>query len=90
MNSSIKQKARVKNFENVYDQHVPLESCRPFMDAWLQCVDNKDNCCGKNKCKFFFVSWQNCHKYNDEVRKHNSRLLNPAGIQGSFNGLSAK
>jgi len=91
MNSSIEQKKRVKHFSHIMNkQPVPTENCRPYMDAWLQCVDTKDNCCGNNKCKYFFVNWQNCHRYNDKVNRHNKSMFEGEGIAGTFNGLSSK
>jgi len=93
MNSSIEQKKRVKSFSHIMDRKtVPTEDCRPFMNAWLQCVDAKDNCCGGRKCKFFFGEWQNCHKYNNQVRAHNKLMRGDDDTRayGTFNGLSAK
>ena len=93
MNCSISQKNRIQRFNSIMTRHeVPTENCVPFMDAWLQCIDTKDNCCGGKKCKFFFTEWQNCHKYNNEVRVHNKKManINPGGVKGTFNGLSAK
>lgn len=88
MNSSIEQKKRVTQFGS---HKVPTENCKPFMNAWLQCVDTKDNCCGGQKCKFFFGEWQNCHKYNNKVRAHNARIMvDRESSAGTFNGLSAK
>jgi hypothetical protein len=83
MNSLISQKKRFNR------EPVPTEDCRPFMNAWLQCVDNKDNCCGKGKCKFFFQEWQSCHGYNNGVKEHN-RQVNNTVARGTYNGLSAK
>ena len=91
MNSSIAQKKRVMSFGSLKGLHkVPTENCRHFMDAWLQCIDTKDNCCGGNKCKFFFQEWQNCHRYNDKVNRHNRAMFEDNGEAGTFNGLSSK
>ena len=90
MNSSISQKNRIKRFNSVMTREpVPTEDCRPFMNAWLQCVDNKDNCCGKGECKFFFQEWQSCHGYNGDVKEHNRQVVNTVA-RGTYNGLSAK
>ena len=92
MNSSIEQKKRVTTLgSGKYNKFVPLEDCRPYMNTWLQCVDSKDNCCGGQKCKFFFGEWQNCHKYNNKVRQHNQGVLKEKdGVAGTFNGLSSR
>ena len=90
MNSSIERKKRVHHFSNIMDKKpVPVENCLPYMNAWLQCIDTKDNCCGGNKCKYFFKEWQNCHKYNDKVNRYN-REFEDKGEAGTFNGLSSK
>ncbi len=92
MNSSIEQKKRVVRLgSTIHKNFVPLEDCRPYMNTWLQCVDSKDNCCGGQKCKFFFGEWQSCHKYNNKVRVHNKELMEERnGLDGTFNGLSSK
>lgn len=54
----------------------PIPNCKPYYNTWLQCIDTKDNCCGANKCRFFFQEWQNCDKYSDQVRAHNARYQN--------------
>ena len=92
MNSSIEQKKRVKHFNHIMNRElVPTENCIPYMNTWLQCVDAKDNCCGEQKCKFFFGEWQNCHKYNSKVRAHNKQMADDRkGSAGTFNGLSGK
>jgi hypothetical protein len=91
MNSSIEKKKRVHQFSNIMDKKpVPVENCRPYMDAWLQCVDTKDSCCGSNKCKYFFVEWQNCHVYNDKVNRHNNAISGTGRGTGTYNGLSTR
>ena len=81
--------SHLSGFKHYTKNLVPQENCLPFMDAWMKCTDTKDNCCGSTKCKFFFGEWQNCHKYNQEVRAHNAKLSSD-GHRGTFNGLSAK
>lgn len=69
----------------------PVPDCRPYYTQWLACVDTKDNCCGANKCRFFFQEWQNCDKYSREVRAHNAkipRFVDPDS--GTYNGLSSR
>jgi hypothetical protein len=72
-------------------KRVPVPDCKPYYEQWLACVDTKDNCCGANKCRFFFQEWRNCDKYSREVRARNAkipRFVDPAS--GTYNGLSAK
>ncbi len=75
-------------------KRFPVPNCNPYYKQWLSCVDTKDNCCGANKCRFFFQEWQNCHKYSNEVRAYNSKIPrfkdNDGGEAGTFNGLSSK
>ena len=70
----------------------PVPDCKPYYKQWLNCVDTKDNCCGANKCRFFFNEWQNCHKYSNDVRAYNAKIPSypDSGLAGTFNGLSSK